>query len=74
MSMNPERVHIIGQSFGSHSSGSAGASMTKGRIGRITGLDPAGPEFQLMGPNIHLSVCDFTHSAVDTLGYNNVPF
>ncbi|XP_054772596.2 pancreatic triacylglycerol lipase-like [Lytechinus pictus] len=37
-------IHIIGHSLGAHIGGYAGATTSK-RIGRISGLDPAGPGF-----------------------------
>ncbi|XP_049711223.1 pancreatic triacylglycerol lipase-like [Elephas maximus indicus] len=42
---SPSNVHIIGHSLGSHAAGEAGRR-TQGTVGRITGLDPAEPNFQ----------------------------
>lgn len=45
--MDPKNVHIIGHSLGAHTAGYAG-TLVPG-LGRITGLDPAEPYFQVNG-------------------------
>ncbi|XP_054766412.2 pancreatic lipase-related protein 2-like [Lytechinus pictus] len=41
-------MHIIGHSLGAHTAGYAGEALS-GQVGRLTGLDPAGPEFTRCG-------------------------
>ncbi|XP_071455105.1 pancreatic triacylglycerol lipase-like [Hetaerina americana] len=41
----PEEVHVVGFSLGAHVSGQVNKFVTKGRVGRISGLDPALPFF-----------------------------
>lgn len=50
--LRPEDVHLIGHSLGAHTAGYAGQQIPG--IGRITGLDPAEPYFQGMGPSVRL--------------------
>ncbi|XP_050552299.1 pancreatic lipase-related protein 2 isoform X1 [Spodoptera frugiperda] len=54
-------IHLIGHSLGSHISGFAGKTfknLTKHRVGRITGLDPAGPCFSNVDLTLRLNKKD----------------
>jgi pancreatic triacylglycerol lipase len=54
--LNPEDVHLIGHSLGSHLAGYAAERVPN--IGRITGLDPADPFFQGMPEFVRLDPSD----------------
>ncbi|XP_069801745.1 lipase member I [Dendropsophus ebraccatus] len=68
-----DSIYMIGVSLGAHISGFVG-KMYNGSIGRITGLDPAGPLFNGKPPEdrLHYSDAQFVdvvHSDIDALGY-----
>ncbi|XP_059168815.1 inactive pancreatic lipase-related protein 1-like [Physella acuta] len=52
----PKHVHIIGHSLGAHTAGYAGERVPG--LGRITGLDPAGPEFDGTPAEVRLDPTD----------------
>ncbi|CAH0555109.1 unnamed protein product [Brassicogethes aeneus] len=74
-----EQVHIIGHSLGSQLASFIGKFYTKltgEKLGRITGLDPAGPKFEhpLLPENLHLSqkdaeFVDVIHTDIEWFGY-----
>uniref|UniRef100_UPI001E1B0074 lipase member I n=1 Tax=Jaculus jaculus TaxID=51337 RepID=UPI001E1B0074 len=67
-----DSFHFIGMSLGAHVSGFVGKKFS-GQIGRITGLDPAGPKFSGTPPNSRLDYTDakfvdIIHSDAEGLG------
>ncbi|XP_050502000.1 phospholipase A1-like isoform X1 [Diabrotica virgifera virgifera] len=73
MNVNPKDIHLIGHSLGAHISGFAGRR-TKGRVSRITGLDPALPGFDInlvKGDRLNRKDADFVdiiHTCAGFLG------
>jgi len=65
-----EDFHFIGHSLGAHVVGIAGANMKSGKIPRITGLDPARPDFENATPDerIDASDADFVDCIHTTAG------
>ncbi|XP_041808232.1 lipase member H [Chelmon rostratus] len=66
-------IHMIGVSLGAHISGFVGANLN-GSIGRITALDPAGPQFTGTPPEDRLDptdaqFVDVLHTDIDALGF-----
>ncbi|KAJ8347862.1 hypothetical protein SKAU_G00264510 [Synaphobranchus kaupii] len=68
-------IHMIGISLGAHISGFVGANFKgRERIGRITALDPAGPQFTGTAPDHRLDATDalfvdVLHTDMDALGF-----
>ncbi|XP_029418519.1 lipase member H isoform X1 [Nannospalax galili] len=68
-----DNIYMVGVSLGAHISGFVG-EMYNGQLGRITGLDPAGPLFNGRPPQDRLDAgdaqfVDVIHSDTDALGY-----
>ncbi|XP_021513749.1 lipase member H [Meriones unguiculatus] len=68
-----DNIYMIGVSLGAHIAGFVGAAYPK-KLGRITGLDPAGPLFNGRPPEDRLDpsdaqFVDVIHSDTDALGY-----
>ncbi|XP_042315847.1 lipase member I isoform X2 [Sceloporus undulatus] len=68
-----DSIYMIGVSLGAHVAGFVGKAYN-GKIGRITGLDPAGPSFTGKLPHERLDYSDaqfvdVIHTDIDALGY-----
>lgn len=75
-----DKVHIIGHSIGSHIAGYVGKSFKHRKLGHITALDPAAPNFEGMPKSVRVDRSDALFvDAIHTnakplyrLGYGNV--
>ncbi|CAH1787740.1 unnamed protein product [Owenia fusiformis] len=72
--VNMGNVHCIGHSLGAHVCGFLGKSAGEKTIGRISGMDPAGPKFE--GNNVEFRLdpsdakfVDIIHTDTDIFGY-----
>lgn len=63
-------IHIIGHSLGAHTAGSTGRQMD-GKVGRITGLDPAEPAFENHPEGVRIDPSDAVF--VDIIHTNGAP-
>ncbi len=64
-----DSFQCIGHSLGAHLCGAAGSYFNNPQIGRITGLDPAGPEFTF--PAVYTSL-NRTNAKLVTLMHTNM--
>jgi len=53
-----DKVHVLGHSLGAHCAGFTGKFLTIGKLPRITGFDPARPQFDDKGPRDRLDFSD----------------
>ncbi|KAJ2938932.1 hypothetical protein O0L34_g17743 [Tuta absoluta] len=59
--VDPAKIHVIGHSLGAHIASFTGKTFTKltgKKVGRITGLDPAGPCFGMVNKELRLKRTD----------------
>ncbi|XP_075985087.1 pancreatic triacylglycerol lipase-like [Anticarsia gemmatalis] len=78
--LNLSSVHLIGHSLGSHIAGFAGKTvyrLTGQRVGRISGLDPAGPCFSDVDAGLRLNkndadFVDVIHTDAGVYGINEL--
>ncbi|XP_068230614.1 pancreatic lipase-related protein 3-like [Palaemon carinicauda] len=56
--LNFTSLYVTGHSIGAHVMGIMGSNVQNGRVGRITGLDPAGPGFQTASDDFRIERSD----------------
>ena len=71
-----DKFHILGASLGAHVAGYVGY-YTKGKVARITGLDPSGPLFHAVPPSDRLDpsdakLVDVIHTAGKWVGNSDI--
>lgn len=77
LGVDPKSIHIIGHSLGAHVSGVCSRSIRKGKIARVTGLDPAGPGFSppiISNSELRPTDADFVDSIHTCMGIYGVAF
>ncbi|KAK2578055.1 hypothetical protein KPH14_008470 [Odynerus spinipes] len=73
--LKAEDIHFLGHSLGAHVAGNVGEAITSGRLGRITGFDPALPGFHVLASDKtrldskDAIFVDVIHSCGGILGY-----
>ncbi|XP_030753741.1 pancreatic lipase-related protein 2-like [Sitophilus oryzae] len=66
-------IHLIGHSLGAHVVGVGGSKVKDGKVGRITGLDPAGPGYGDISEDLRLDpqdakLVDVVHTFMRVIG------
>jgi pimeloyl-ACP methyl ester carboxylesterase len=65
-----ENTTLIGFSLGAHIAGLAGAKVLNGKLGKVVGLDPAGPLFDVNESNNRLSIDSAQYTECLHTGYH----
>ncbi|KAL8590472.1 hypothetical protein ACOMHN_011685 [Nucella lapillus] len=69
--VSANKFHLIGHSLGAHVAGHAGRTL-RGKISRISGLDPADPNFSYQPPEVRLDPSDARW--VDVIHTDGAPY